>query len=197
MHTHPTPPRHSHPLFARAAGDDSAASSGEGAGDAPLQEQAGAFAYSHIAPNLERMDANQLQTALATAIAAEDYALAAAIRDRVDAVMGGGGRSLDWTALGVNEWVADRAERLGLRFPTGEWRQRRLGGGRGVRQQGPSSWVPAAAAADLAAARAAVASRRRCLTSCAHAAAPLLAAPAAPQRSSAAPRPCCCPALTR
>lgn len=109
---------------------------------AQQQEQAGAFAYARIAENLERLDANQLQTALATAIAAEDYALAAAIRDRFAQMMddgggaagsaagggsgsgsstdggGGGARLLDWEALGVRDWVADRAARLGLRFPT-------------------------------------------------------------------------------
>ncbi|KIZ03363.1 hypothetical protein MNEG_4594, partial [Monoraphidium neglectum] len=37
-----------------------------------------------MAENLSRLDANQLQTALATAIAAEDYVLAAAIRDRME-----------------------------------------------------------------------------------------------------------------
>ena len=105
------------------------------------QEQAGAFAYGRIAADLERLDANQLQTALATAIAAEDYALAAAIRDRFARLMGGDGsdggeggeggsasssggatpaRVLDWEALGLHSWVADRAARLGLRFPTGE-----------------------------------------------------------------------------
>lgn len=103
-------------------------SGGEGADDGaltPLQEQQGAFTYAHIAENLERLDANQLQTALATAIAAEDYALAAAIRDRLAAMVAGDGagaegrRLLDWGAMGVPEWVADRVARLGLRFPTG------------------------------------------------------------------------------
>jgi len=98
-----------------------------------LQEQQGAFTYAHIAQNLERLDLNQLQTALSTAIAAEDYALAAAIRDRFATLMadeeeesGGEGdgqkkkrRMLDWHALGVPEWLADRAGSLGLRFPTG------------------------------------------------------------------------------
>lgn len=99
----------------------------EGGGEAESQEQAGAFAYRHIAANLERLDLNQLQTALATAIAAEDYALAGAVRDRLAALAeadGAGGdvrsRLLDWGALGVTDWVADRAARLGLRFPTGE-----------------------------------------------------------------------------
>jgi hypothetical protein len=78
-----------------------------------------------MAENLTRLDANQLQTALATAIAAEDYVLAAAIRDRMETLAasdgGGGPRSstLDWQAMGVVDWVADRAARLGLRFPTG------------------------------------------------------------------------------
>lgn len=98
---------------------------------AAQQEQQGAFTYAHIAENLEWLDANQLQTALSTAIAAEDYTLAAAIRDRLAALTAGddgGGQAsklLDWQAMGVHDWVADRAGRLGLRFPTGEGRARR------------------------------------------------------------------------
>lgn len=30
-------------------------------------------------------------------------------------------RPMDWRALGVPEWLADRAERLGFLFPTGQW----------------------------------------------------------------------------
>jgi hypothetical protein len=31
-------------------------------------------------------------------------------------------RPMDWRALGVPDWLADRAERLGFLFPTGQWR---------------------------------------------------------------------------
>jgi hypothetical protein len=80
-----------------------------------------------MAANLAALDLNQLQTALATAIAAEDYALAAVIRDRFadlvgDGAPGEGGprRVMDWAAMGVEDWLADRAARVGFRFPTGE-----------------------------------------------------------------------------
>jgi hypothetical protein len=32
-------------------------------------------------------------------------------------------KPMDWAALGVPEWLADRAERLGFLFPTGEQQQ--------------------------------------------------------------------------
>ncbi len=68
------------------------------------------------------LDANQLQTALNTAIAAEDYALASQLRDRLKTLLGDGEEGAppaDWRALGVPDWLAERAEKLGYRFPTG------------------------------------------------------------------------------
>jgi hypothetical protein len=71
------------------------------------------------------MDTNQLQTALARAIAAEDYSIAAAVRDQLQKRMAEKTGSdeplkvLDWRALGIPAWLADRAERLLLKFPTG------------------------------------------------------------------------------
>jgi len=64
-------------------------------------------------------DLNQLQTALISAIEAEDYSAAAKYRDLIKAATQeqGGGRSPSWTALQVPEWLADRAERLGFRVP--------------------------------------------------------------------------------
>jgi hypothetical protein len=163
------------------------------------QEQQGAYSYSHIHDNLERLDLNQLQTALATAIAAEDYALAAAIRDRFAALMAAegadGARLLDWGAMGVPEWVADRVARLGLRFPTGEAagrarlaEQRRCAG-----PQQQLSWARGVA-------------RGWRSPPCLHAPAlppapshprPTPAPPPNPQRCSAAPRRSCCPAPTQ
>lgn len=96
---------------------------------------------------IEAMDDNQLQTALTAAIDGEDYALAARIRDVLRQRTGKGGTAsssldgsdadaqptpdnadnqddsslllpLDWRALGIPDWLADRAERLGLRYPT-------------------------------------------------------------------------------
>ena len=79
-----------------------------------------------LAGSLSSMDTNQLQTALARAIAAEDYTLAAAVRDHLQRTMAEKTGSdqplkvLDWRSLGVPAWLADRAERLLLKFPTGE-----------------------------------------------------------------------------
>lgn len=86
--------------------------------------QPGAYTYQAIAANLQHMDHNQLQTALATAIAAEDYSLASRIRDRLQQAVAGdsgedGHQSADWRSLNIPDWLADRAERLALRFPTG------------------------------------------------------------------------------
>eukprot|EP00959_Pyramimonas_sp_CCMP1952_P019826 418699-Pyramimonas_sp.AAC.1 len=66
---------------------------------------------------METQDLNTLQTALRSAVQAEDYALAAKIRDRV-ASIGGGSGGKDWYELGLPYWLADRAERLGYMFPT-------------------------------------------------------------------------------
>eukprot|EP00775_Hariotina_reticulata_P007458 gene7458-7668_t len=79
--------------------------------------------YSEIKASIQHMDNNQLQTALGVAIAAEDYALAGRIKTRLQQKLRESGssigsQSMDWRALGVPEWLADRAERLGLMFPT-------------------------------------------------------------------------------
>lgn len=64
---------------------------------------------------------NQLQTALHTAVAAEDYVLAARVRDVLSRALGQGAPgALDWRQLGLPEWLAERAEDLGFRLPTGE-----------------------------------------------------------------------------
>ncbi|KXZ43487.1 hypothetical protein GPECTOR_89g507 [Gonium pectorale] len=74
-----------------------------------------------LAANLDSVtDTNALQTALAAAISLEDFALAAAFRDRLRSVEGGllaAGR-IDWAATGLPDWLADRVRRLGFRFPT-------------------------------------------------------------------------------
>lgn len=66
-------------------------------------------------------DLNRLQTALISAIEAEDYSEAAKTRDLIKTATksggAGGGRSPSWAALQVPEWLADRAERLGFRLP--------------------------------------------------------------------------------
>ena len=69
---------------------------------------------------LRDQDTNRLTTALNTAINAEDYRLAAQIRDRLTELSGHDSEvTADWTKLGIPEWLAERAERIGYRFPTG------------------------------------------------------------------------------
>ena len=68
----------------------------------------------------QEQDTNRLTTALNVAIAAEDYGLAARIRDRLSELTDGESeRSADWRKLGIPEWLASRAECIGYRFPTG------------------------------------------------------------------------------
>ena len=69
---------------------------------------------------MQEQDTNQLTTALNIALAAEDYGLAARIRDRLTEVTGNDSElSADWIKLGIPEWLAERAEKIGYRFPTG------------------------------------------------------------------------------
>lgn len=69
---------------------------------------------------LRDQDTNRLTTALNTAINAEDYRLAAQIRDRLTELSGHDSEvTADWTKLGIPGWLAERAERIGYRFPTG------------------------------------------------------------------------------
>ncbi len=70
--------------------------------------------------DVEPSDANELTTALNNAIAAEDYQLAATLRDRLRQLSGGdAGPLADWQNLGIPSWLAERAEHIGYRFPTG------------------------------------------------------------------------------
>lgn len=69
---------------------------------------------------LNSADTNQLQTALNQAIAAEDYNLASKLRDQISMLVGSSGTA-DWRQLGVPEWLADRIERMGYKYATGEW----------------------------------------------------------------------------
>lgn len=65
------------------------------------------------------VDVNRLQTQLSKAVAAEDFAEAAQIRDQLKEVCGDESTSrTGWTGLGVPDWLADRAERLGFLMPT-------------------------------------------------------------------------------
>lgn len=76
---------------------------------------------SPAADILHEQDTNRLTTALNTAINAEDYRLAAQIRDRLTELAGNDSEATaDWTKLGIPLWLAERAERLGYRFPTGD-----------------------------------------------------------------------------
>lgn len=87
-------------------------------------------------------DLNQLQTALNTAISAEDWALAAKLRDVLRLLTGAegqGGSKLasDWKGLGILPWLAERAENLGYTFPTGGRELRLWAGGAGLHGQAP------------------------------------------------------------
>ena len=75
----------------------------------------------HIADvfDINSADTNQLQTALNRAIAAEDYVTASQVRDQLQSVVGGDTGTADWRDLGVPEWLADRAERMGFKYATG------------------------------------------------------------------------------
>lgn len=97
------------------------------AGGANPQQQPGSDEHADavLAKLAALADLNQLQTALSRAIAAEDWELAAKIRDLLRLLAGpadgSGGRQLaaDWRGLGILDWLADRAENLGFAFPTG------------------------------------------------------------------------------
>jgi hypothetical protein len=67
------------------------------------------------------MDGNQLQTALNNAILSEDYSLAAKLRNQLQELQGKGAKiDLDWRSFGCPDWLAERAEQMGYRFPTGD-----------------------------------------------------------------------------
>ena len=66
------------------------------------------------------MDSNQLQTALNNAIKAENYAAAALLSKKLREVQGvDANLTLDWRSFGSPDWLAERAEQMGFKFPTG------------------------------------------------------------------------------
>ena len=68
------------------------------------------------------MDSNQLQTALNNAIKSEDYALAATLSKMLKELQGADANLvLDWRSFGCPDWLAERAEQMGFRFPTGSY----------------------------------------------------------------------------
>lgn len=75
---------------------------------------------ANVSDGLYQLDANQLQTVLQIAVDSEDFARAGTIRDELNSRQGGGAAGASWQQLGVPDWLADRAEQLGLRFPTGK-----------------------------------------------------------------------------
>ena len=79
---------------------------------------------------LSSEDENVLTTALSRSIAVEDYALAAKLSARLKVLQGTSDNPaaeiLDWRALGMAEWLCDRAESLGFRYPTAVQRRSSL-----------------------------------------------------------------------
>ena len=79
---------------------------------------------------LSSEDENVLTTALSRAIAVEDYELAGKLSVRLKKLQGVGdelgAEILDWRALGMAEWLCDRAENLGFRYPTAVQRRASL-----------------------------------------------------------------------
>lgn len=63
-------------------------------------------------------DLNALESQLRRALAKEDYAAAAALRDSIAAASGVTSPQGSWEALGVPTWLADRASQLGFAIPT-------------------------------------------------------------------------------
>ena len=108
------------------------------------------------------LDLNELQTALNRAIAAEDYAQASRVRDALRLLLhedgdaageAGGG---DWRSLGVLPWLAERAESLGFRLPSGTTSESGRGawlGSRGRLQRAPALGAARHPASPLARAR--------------------------------------------
>lgn len=69
----------------------------------------------------EDLDSNQLQTALNNAIKSEDYVLASVLSKRLRELQGSDADlNLDWRSFGCPPWLAERAEQMGYRFPTGD-----------------------------------------------------------------------------
>lgn len=65
-------------------------------------------------------DINVLMTELNSAVAREDYAMAATCKKRLDALISKGGEPVrgDWAANGAPTWLNSRLSDLGMRFPT-------------------------------------------------------------------------------
>lgn len=109
----------------RAAAEPPAAGGGGGDAEAEARIERSMRQWELLEKLAALGDLNRLQTVLNTAIAAEDWELAAKLRDLLRLLTGaeeGGAakRPADWRALGVLGWLAERAESLGFMFPTGK-----------------------------------------------------------------------------
>ncbi len=56
--------------------------------------------------------------------------------------MGTETQRIDWGVLGLPTWMSDRVERLGFRFPSGEWPPRGCGAGLGQREDDKDHMCP-------------------------------------------------------
>ena len=75
---------------------------------------------THTLPPSTQVDPNALFTELNLALQSEDYAKAARIRDALRRSQDGEAPALlDWHGYGIPEWLCERAEQLGWRYPTG------------------------------------------------------------------------------
>ena len=82
--------------------------------------RASEFPFQQGPEQFDKMDSNQLQTALNNAIKAENYAAAALVSKKLKEVQGAEANlTLDWRSFGCPDWLAERAEQMGFRFPTG------------------------------------------------------------------------------
>ena len=84
------------------------------------QRQAPQTLSSHALAFLAQVDPNALFTELNLALQSEDYAKAARIRDALRRSQDSEAPALlDWHGYGIPEWLCERAEQLGWRYPTG------------------------------------------------------------------------------
>ena len=108
-------------VVVRSAQDDDELAAWDPSMPLPPEDGMG-LSEAEVTTLLSSADENVLTTALSRAIAVEDFGLAAKLSARLKEIQGVGdcaaAEILDWRAMGMAEWLCDRAESLGYRFPT-------------------------------------------------------------------------------